>query len=357
MTASPPSPAFTPAPDSAKLPALRTPRLLLRAPRPTDGAPLAAILQEPAVARYWPGYDAQRVQAELLSASTVTVLTIELADDAAPESGQVIGALQYEQELDPDYRQAAIDVFLSARVHGRGLGSEAIRAAVEHLFATLGHHRIVIDPAADNQRAIRAYAGLGFRQVGLLRQYERGPDGTFHDCLLMELLATDYRGAAPLTGPAAPTAVACTVRPATAADVPALLALMVDFNRWEGIAWDPEHGEAPLRHLLGAPELGQVTLFQRAETAVGYALITYGYDLEFGGRDAFLTEMYLTPAARGQGLGQKLLGELLVVTGAAAVQALHLQVRPDNIAAQRLYRAAGFAPTTRLFLSRRLSVR
>lgn len=347
MTAHSPSP----------VPELRTPRLLLRAPRPTDGAPLAAILQEPAVARYWPGYDAPRVQAELLSPSEVTVLTIEVADATAPECGQVIGALQYEEELDPDYRRAAIDVFLSARAHGRGLGSEAIRVGVEHLFTARGHHRIVIDPAADNQRAIRAYESVGFRQVGLLRQYERGPDGTFHDGLLMELLAADYRGLAPLRDPAAPAAPSCSLRPATVADVPVLLSMMQDFNRGESIAWDPADGEAPLRLLLGAPELGQVTLFQAAGTTVGYAIVSYGYDLEFGGRDAFLTEMYLTPAARGQGLGQKLLGELLVVTGAAAVQALHLQVRPDNIAAQRLYRAAGFAPTTRLFLSRRLSVR
>ncbi len=49
----------------------------------------------------------------------------------------------------------------------------------------------MIDPAAANERAIRAYAAVGFQPVGRMRQYERGPDGTFHDGLLMELLRDD----------------------------------------------------------------------------------------------------------------------------------------------------------------------
>jgi RimJ/RimL family protein N-acetyltransferase len=51
--------------------------------------------------------------------------------------------------------------------------------------------RLTIDPAADNQRAIRAYRRVGFRPVGVLRRYERGPDGGWHDGLLMDLLPED----------------------------------------------------------------------------------------------------------------------------------------------------------------------
>jgi aminoglycoside 6'-N-acetyltransferase len=56
------------------------------------------------------------------------------------------------------------------------------------LFGQRGHHRITIDPAAANDRAISCYAKAGFHPVGLMRQYERGEDGTFHNGLLMELL-------------------------------------------------------------------------------------------------------------------------------------------------------------------------
>ena len=54
--------------------------------------------------------------------------------------------------------------------------------------------RITIDPAAHNARAIRCYEKVGFRPVGIMRKYERGHDGTFHDALLMDMLAEDLTG-------------------------------------------------------------------------------------------------------------------------------------------------------------------
>ena len=68
-------------------------------------------------------------------------------------------------------------------------GSAATRCAhwPDHLFTVHGHHRIEIDPAADNDAAIRAYSKVGFRPVGITRRSERGPDGTWHDGLLMDL--------------------------------------------------------------------------------------------------------------------------------------------------------------------------
>jgi aminoglycoside 6'-N-acetyltransferase len=52
---------------------------------------------------------------------------------------------------------------------------------------------LTIDPSAANERAIRAYGAVGFRPVGIMRRYERGPDGEFHDGLLMDLLRDDFR--------------------------------------------------------------------------------------------------------------------------------------------------------------------
>ncbi len=60
-----------------------------------------------------------------------------------------------------------------------------------HLFGQRGHHRLTIDPAAHNQRAIRSYQRVGFRPVGVMRRYERGADGSWHDGLLMDLLPED----------------------------------------------------------------------------------------------------------------------------------------------------------------------
>lgn len=108
--------------------------------------------------------------------------------------GTVRGMVQYYEERDPDYRHATVDIFVDPAIHGRGVGRDAVRTLARHLFDDRGHHRITIDPAADNEPAIRCYAAAGFRPVGVLRRYERGPDGTFHDNLLMDLLAGELTG-------------------------------------------------------------------------------------------------------------------------------------------------------------------
>jgi aminoglycoside 6'-N-acetyltransferase len=106
--------------------------------------------------------------------------------------GAVAGMIQFGEEEEPKYRHAAIDIFLDPRFHGRGIGSEAVRRVARHLIDERHHHRITIDPAADNAAAIRAYEKVGFRPVGVMREYERDHDGAgWHDGLLMELLARD----------------------------------------------------------------------------------------------------------------------------------------------------------------------
>jgi aminoglycoside 6'-N-acetyltransferase len=103
--------------------------------------------------------------------------------------GRVAGLIQYSEEDDPRYRHAGIDLFLDPALHNRGLGTEAVGRVVA-LLQERGHHRITIDPAADNAAAIRCYEKAGFRPVGVMRQYERDVDGgRWHDGLLMELLA------------------------------------------------------------------------------------------------------------------------------------------------------------------------
>src|SRR5664279_5473968 len=77
-------------------------------------------------------------------------------------------------------------------VHGRGLGTDAVRTMARHLIVDHGHHRLEIDPAADNAAAIRCYTKVGFRPVGIRRRSERGNDGRWHDGLLMDLLADEF---------------------------------------------------------------------------------------------------------------------------------------------------------------------
>lgn len=171
------------APDTT--PTLRTTRLLLRPLTGADAEPLAALLAEPEVSEFWPDFDLTRVRKYLLNPEEdLTVLGI--AERERPD--RAIGVIQFSEEPDPQYRHAGIDMFLGRAWQGRGLGTEAIRAVVDHLLGERKHHRITIDPAAYNRRAIRTYERVGFKRIGRMRRYERGADGTWHDGLSMELV-------------------------------------------------------------------------------------------------------------------------------------------------------------------------
>lgn len=165
--------------------ALRGPRVLVRPGTAGDAPLLHAIRSEPEVRRWWREPDpVETIAAELTGAGDEVVLVIEVA-------GKVAGAIQFYEESEPDYRHASIDIYLAARFQRQGLGPEAIRLLATYLVEVRGHHRLTIDPAADNSAAIRAYERVGFRPVGVMRRYERGADGSWHDGLLMDLLADE----------------------------------------------------------------------------------------------------------------------------------------------------------------------
>ena len=144
-----------------------------------------------------------------------------------------------------------------------------------------------------------------------------------------------------------------SLRPATLDDLAELLPRTHALNAHEAIAVDPPVLEAALGRLLRDPSIGGVWLVERAGAAIGYAMVTFGYDLEFGGRDAYLTELWIDPPARGDGAGRAALGLLDPELRARGVQALHLQVRPDN-PALRLYQRTGFVASPRVVMTRRL---
>jgi aminoglycoside 6'-N-acetyltransferase len=167
---------------------LRGERVALRPLVADDLDAAYAALQEPEVARWWGAFDAGRIQEELLGTPETTSFAIEV-------DGGFAGVVMCSEEVDPDYRHAGIDIFLAGAYQDQGYGSEAIRVLARHLFEERGHHRLTIDPALANERAIRAYERVGFRRVGVMRQYERGSDGTWHDGLLMDLLAPEFESA------------------------------------------------------------------------------------------------------------------------------------------------------------------
>jgi len=103
--------------------------------------------------------------------------------------GKIAGLVQYAEENEPKYRSASIDIFLGPEFHGRGICTRTIRMVLDILIGERGHHRVTIDPAADNHAAIRCYEKAGFERAGILLLAERDSDGHgWHDSLMMELV-------------------------------------------------------------------------------------------------------------------------------------------------------------------------
>jgi aminoglycoside 6'-N-acetyltransferase len=173
-------------------------RVHLRPATRDDIPALARIREMPEVYQYWRGGDDLRAAVEAdFAEEGIHPYVIE-------HGGAVIGWIQWQAEEDPDYRHASIDIYLDPAVRGLGLGPDAMATVAHHLFTEHGHHRIEIDPAAHNHAAIRAYAKIGFRPVGITRRSERGPDGTWNDGLLMDLLADELERPTPEVDPRPP---------------------------------------------------------------------------------------------------------------------------------------------------------
>jgi aminoglycoside 6'-N-acetyltransferase len=166
------------------LPTLRDGRVVLRPLAAGDAGALAAMVQHPSVRRWWGSGASGTAAGFAEDAREETAFAIEV-------DGALAGWLGFHEEDEPDYRHAGLDIALMPEHQGAGLGPIALRLAARWLIDEHGHHRLTIDPARANDRAIRAYASVGFRPVGVMRGYERGPDGSWHDGLLMDLLADE----------------------------------------------------------------------------------------------------------------------------------------------------------------------
>lgn len=123
-------------------------------------------------------------------------------------------------------------------------------------------------------------------------------------------------------------------------------------NVIEQIVIDDAKLAAALRRLLAEPALGAAWLVLRDSVVIGHAVVTYGYDLEYGGRDSFLTEFWIDAPHRNAGAGAAALALIGDELRARDVAALHLQVRTDN-PALRLYERAGFERSSRIVMSKR----
>ncbi len=131
-------------------------------------------------------------------------------------------------------------------------------------------------------------------------------------------------------------------RRAVSAHMDTLLNFMRDYYTFDGIPFDELKQRSALSGLIANPQHGHVWLIELDGTVVGYMAVCFGYSLEFGGRDAFVDEIYLLPEARGQGIGTQAMQVMIETCRSNGIQAVHLEVSPDNESAISYYEKSGF---------------
>jgi len=144
-------------------------------------------------------------------------------------------------------------------------------------------------------------------------------------------------------------------RVAARADLDSLLPLVRAYYEFDHLSFDERVARTALENFVGDPTFGRVWFICADIDVIGYLVLTLGYSIEYGGRDAFIDEVYLRAAYRGQGIGRQAMAFAETQCRALGVRALHLEVERDNTTAHALYRKVGFVDHDRYLMTKRIS--
>jgi RimJ/RimL family protein N-acetyltransferase len=237
---------------------------------------------------------------------------------------------------------------------GAGIGSQAASLLCQELFLDPSIPMVGTVTSTENHRAIRAFKKAG---LALLQEYD---DERYGRCVVLacrrpgsarersRALASPDR-ADRWVGPAD-----LRVERVPPGQTELLLDMMAAFNEAEELPWSRGRVEPAVQKLLSSPDLGVICYVVEGGEVRGYFVLTWGFDLEWTGRDAFLTELYFLEPARGRGLGRRVMQRIEELAGEHGARALHLMVRPENEPAVSLYQGAGYESPPRIFLTKAL---
>jgi ribosomal protein S18 acetylase RimI-like enzyme len=143
-----------------------------------------------------------------------------------------------------------------------------------------------------------------------------------------------------------------TIRLARVSDLPELLHLIRAYYKFDGIRFQKSVIDAALSRLLRNRSLGRIWIMRDGVKPAGYVMLTFNYDLEFGGLEGIVTELFIESEYRTRGLGRCALEMVYGYCRSAGIRTVELQVEERNKSAQAFYRKLGFRRLSRIVMSR-----
>jgi len=131
--------------------------------------------------------------------------------------------------------------------------------------------------------------------------------------------------------------------------------MMENLYSHDSHAFDMKGARRATFALFETPLFGSIWLLKLGEEPVGYMVLTFGFSLEFGGRDALLDELFVAETYRGLGLGKQALNFAFDHCRKHGIRALHLEVFTGNDAAAAIYARSGFQRDNRSLMTKWLS--
>lgn len=133
-----------------------------------------------------------------------------------------------------------------------------------------------------------------------------------------------------------------TFKPLEIADIEIITQMMQDFYAIDNYLMDVEVSKELFYEFISNEHLGKSWLMYSENEIVGYIILTFIFSFEYGGKIAFVDELFIKETARGKGFGKEAIQFIQSEVPKLSLKLLYLEVEPHNENAQKLYLAHDF---------------
>lgn len=131
-----------------------------------------------------------------------------------------------------------------------------------------------------------------------------------------------------------------------------ILSMMESFYKIDNYPFDLNKAEKLIQQFVQNDFLGRGFVIKSDDQFAGYFVITYVFSFEYGGRIAFLDELFVDDKFRGKGIAKQVLTYIEELKETHDIKLFYLEVEPHNLVAQNLYKKNNFVFHDRMIMKK-----